>query len=270
MTGQINIPDIADRLARFIHEVASQNGFSQLVIGISGGVDSSLSAALGVRALGSGNVLGMIMPYASSAPDSETDARKVAERLGISMEKVDLTPMIDAYFGDTPVSKIRRGNKLARERMSILFDIASRDGRMVLGTSNKTEICLGYSTWYGDSACSLNPLGGLYKREIRALARHLEIPDWIIDKNPTADLWPGQTDEGELGLSYDMADAVLFELVENGQRSLAKVVGATGADEKTVREIVSRINQYRFKRSLPATDLLDRQPVPTEVILTGE
>ena len=154
--------------------------------------------------------------------------------------------------------------------MSVLFDIASRDGRMVLGTSNKTEICLGYSTWYGDSACSLNPLGGLYKGEIRALARHLKIPDRIIVKNPTADLWPGQTDEGELGLSYDTADAVLFELVENGQRSLAKIVSATGADEKTVREIISRINQYRFKRSLPVTDLLDRQPVPAEVILTGE
>jgi len=267
MGAQIDIPDTADRLAGFIREYVESSGFLKVVLGLSGGVDSGLSAALGTRALGPDNVLAMIMPYRTSSEDSVSDARSLAALLGIRTEKVDLTPMIDAYFGNDTVSDLRRGNKLARERMSILFDAASRDNRMVLGTSNKTEICLGYSTWYGDSACSINPLGGLYKREIREMARHLGVPDSIIAKNPTADLWPGQTDEGELGISYDTADTVLFEIVENGERSLSRIVSNTGADENAVRRIVERINRFRFKRSLPRTDLLDRNPIPTEVML---
>lgn len=268
MGRQIDITIAAERLIEFIRNFVSEHGFSKIVMGISGGVDSSVSAALGARAVGPGNMLAMIMPYRSSLAESENDAVEIARLLKIDTEKIAISPMVDAYFGDADVSKIRRGNKAARERMSILFDIASRDTRLVLGTSNKTEICLGYSTWYGDSACSLNPLGGLYKREIREMARHLGVPEKIIAKNPTADLWPGQTDEDELGVSYDMADRILFEIVENGQRSLAKIASVAGADPDVVREIVGRINRYLYKRMMPATDLLDGNPVPDRVTLT--
>lgn len=268
MGRQIDVSDAADRLTGFIRHFLSDHGFSKIVMGISGGVDSSVSAALGARAIGPENMLAMIMPYRSSLADSENDAAEIARFLKIKTEKIDISAMIDAYFGDKDVSRVRRGNKMARERMSILFDIASRDTRLVLGTSNKTEICLGYSTWYGDSACSLNPLGGLYKWEIRAMARHLAIPERIITKNPTADLWPGQTDEGELGVSYDTADKVLYEIVENGERSLATIASTTGAEEKAVREIVDRMNRFLYKRTLPATDLLGGRPVPDRVTLT--
>lgn len=266
MGRKINIEETAIRLQKFIRDCTAQSGFSQVVVGISGGVDSALSAALGARALGSENVLGLIMPYRTSSPESERDAQEVAGKFGIGTEKIDLSPMIDAWLGGNEVSAIRRGNKLARERMSILFDIAARDNRMVLGTSNKTEIALGYSTWYGDSACSFNPLGGLYKKEVRELAAYLGIPSPIIDKHPTADLWPGQTDEGELGVSYDMADQLLYQIIEDGERSLDRLL-ETGSDEKTIRLIVDRINRYLFKRSLAVTDLLDGRPIPDKVVL---
>ncbi len=269
MGRQLDIEKAATRLQKFIADFTARHGFSRVIIGISGGVDSALSTALGVSALGPDKVLGLIMPYRSSSPESEQDALRVADKLGIATEKYEVSPMIDAWFGDDEVSTIRRGNKMARERMSILFDIAARDQRLVLGTSNKTEICLGYSTWYGDSACSLNPLGGLYKHEIREMAALMGIPEKIITKNPTADLWPGQTDEGELGVTYDLADRVLFEIIEMGERSLRKLT-AVGADEKVVRLIVDRINRFAYKRLPPATDLLEGRPVPDAVSLVED
>jgi NAD+ synthase len=268
MGRQIDIEMAANRLGKFISEFAAESGFSQVVLGISGGVDSSLAAALGAKALGSENVLGLIMPYRSSSPESEQDAMALASEIGIRTEKVEISPMVDAYFGGDEISAVRRGNKLARERMSILFDIAARDNLLVLGTSNKTEISLGYSTWYGDSACSLNPLGGLYKREVREMAEFFGIPRRIINKNPTADLWPGQTDEDELGISYDLADLVLYQIVEEKERSLKRLIN-TGADEKVIKLIVERINRFAFKRSLPAIDLLEGNPIPAKVNLTG-
>lgn len=265
---RISVIDKAvETLTTFVRNYVKTSGYEKLVIGLSGGVDSSLSAALGVRAIGANNLLGLILPYRSSSPESEKDAAAVAQMLDIKMEKIDISPMVDAYFDDDKVSTVRRGNKMARERMSIIFDIASRDNRLVLGTSNKTEICLGYATWYGDAACSLNPLGGLYKREVRQLAAKLEVPQNIIDKTPTADLWPGQTDEGELGISYEIADKVLFAIVEQGQRSLKDLL-AIGVDEKTIKAIVDKISRYAFKRSLPATDLLGGNPVPKQVTLS--
>jgi NAD+ synthase len=266
--GRISrIEDIAERLIGFISDVMTNSGYDRVVLGLSGGIDSAVAGVLAAKALGADNVLGMIMPYRTSSPESERDALDVAGKSGIPVEKIDLTPMIDAYFGTGDVSALRRGNKLARERMAILFDVAARDRRLVLGTSNKTEISLGYATWYGDAACSFNPLGGLYKHEVRALADYFGIARSIIAKNPTADLWPGQTDEGELGVSYDLADKVLFRIIEEGERSTARLL-ATGAGAATIRLIVGRINQYAYKRALPAVDLLDGRPVPTAVTLT--
>ena len=260
------VESAARRLEVFIRETAAGIGYSRVVIGLSGGVDSAVSAVLGVRALGAANVLGLLLPYRSSLPESERDALAVAQEFGIETDRIDLTPMVDAYFGGAEASSLRRGNKLARERMAILFDIATRDHRLVLGTSNKTEICLGYSTWYGDSACSLNPLGGLYKRDVREMAAFLGVPSHVIEKHPTADLWPGQTDEGELGVTYDLADRVLHSIVEENVRSLKQLM-KTGADEETIRLIVDRMNRYLYKRTMAVAELLDGRPIPDSVVL---
>ena len=257
----------AHRLEEFIRNFLDQNGFSRVVIGLSGGVDSSLSGALGARALGAENVLGLIMPYKNSDPQSEKDALALAAHFGFKTERIDISPAVDAFFGDGGASSVRRGNKMARERMSILFDIAARENALVLRTSNKTEICLGYWTWYGDSACSLNPLGGLYKRDVRRLAQYVGVPENIVAKSPSADLWPGQTDEDELGLTYDLADKVLEKIIEEGETSLDKIV-ASGVDDSVVKKIVERINRFAFKRSLPAIDLLGTTPIPDKVELS--
>lgn len=257
-----------DRLVEFIRRIMTASDLPGLVVGLSGGVDSALAAVLGCRAAGADKVLGLIMPYKSSSPESEQDAVDLAAKFGFRTERIDISPMIDAYFGRTEVSILRRGNKMARERMSLLFDVAARENSLVLGTSNKTEICLGYATWYGDAASSLNPLGGLYKRDVRALAESLGIPRRILDKPPTADLWPGQTDEGELGITYEAADRVLHAMIEEGERSLSRLVAAAGTDEITVRSIVARMNRFAFKRDMPATDLLGGNPIPDRMELT--
>ena len=262
-----NIETGISRLTEFIRDFVNSTTLKKIVLGLSGGVDSSLSAALAVKAVGAENVLGMIMPYQSSSSESEKDARAVAEVLGIKAEKIDISPMIDAYFrGQKDIGAVRLGNKCARERMAVLFDIAAREKALVQGTSNKTEICLGYATWYGDAACSYNPLGGLYKCEIWMMATRLGVPREIVEKKPTADLWPGQTDEGEIGLSYTLADKILYEIVERDVRSLNELK-ETGASEKEIELVIDRMNQFTFKRSLPATDLLDGKPIPEKIIL---
>lgn len=256
-----------DRLVEFIRGVIDRSGLSVLVVGLSGGVDSALAAALGVRATGPDKVLGLIMPYRSSSPTSEQHAVEMAAVFGFRTERIDISPMVDAYFGNAEVSAVRRGNKLARERMSLLFDVAARENGLVLGTSNKTETCLGYATWYGDAASSLNPLGGLYKREVWALAELLGVPRQIIAKAPSADLWPGQTDEGELGITYEAADRVLSLMIEDGERSMARLTSATGVEETVIRSIAARLNRFAFKRALPVVDLLGGNPIPERVEL---
>jgi len=266
MSRITDIKIAASRLTQFIADFANRADFSRLVVGLSGGVDSSLSAVLGTKALGAENVIGLIMPYKTSSTESEKDALSLAKQFGIKTEKIDISPMIDAYFGNKETSSLRKGNKMARERMSLLYDVAARENGLVIGTSNKTEICLGYATWYGDAACSFNPLGGLYKREVWKMAKHFGIPSAIIEKNPTADLWPGQTDESELGISYVQADDLLYLIVEQGERSLVKLA-QSGVDEKTIKMVVDRINRFAYKRTLPITDLLDGRPVPEQVIV---
>jgi NAD+ synthase len=236
-------------LTSFIRDTVETSATQGVVVGLSGGIDSALSAALAVRALRSERVHGFILPYRTSRPESEQDARAVAEHLGIAHRVIEISPMVDAYFEFEPeASAERRGNKMARERMSILFDQAKKHDALVLGTSNKTEILLGYSTVFGDNASSLNPLGDLYKCQVRQLARHLELPAHIVDKVPSADLWPGQTDEDELGFSYDTADEVLYLLFYFGL--LPEEVIERGYDEEAVRRIVSLEQRFRYKRRL--------------------
>ena len=246
---RLNAPLAAAVLTSFIRDAVEISGTQGVVVGLSGGVDSSLSAALAVRALGPERVHGFLLPYRTSSAESERDARAVAEHLGMPHRAIDISPMVDAYFEIEPdAGADRRGNKMARERMTILFDQAKKLDALVLGTSNKTEILLGYSTVFGDNASSLNPLGDLYKCQIWQLSRHLGLPSEVIDKAPSADLWPGQTDEGELGFSYEIADEVLHLLFDLGLRP--EEVAARGYEERVVRRIVSLEQRFRFKRRL--------------------
>lgn len=240
----------ADMLIRFISTEVKRAGFSKVVVGLSGGVDSALSAALAVKALGKGNVLPLKMPYTSSAPGSSEDAETFAEEFGLSIRTIEISPVVDELFKLIPdMGVVRRGNVMARTRMMLLFDAAAEHSALVLGTGNKTEIMLGYTTWYGDSACSLNPVGDLYKTQVWALAAHLNLPERIVSKVPSADLWVGQTDEGELGLTYEIADSILFHLID--KRLSVEDTVAAGFDPKTVSKIAERIKRFQFKRVMP-------------------
>jgi len=245
----LNAPLAEAVLTSFIRDAVDTSGLKGVVVGLSGGIDSSLAAALAARALGPERVHGFLLPYRTSAPESERDARAVAEHLGMPHRKIDISPMVDAYFAmESDAGPDRRGNKMARERMTILFDQAKKLGALVLGTSNKTEILLGYSTIFGDNASSLNPLGDLYKGQIWQLSRHLGLPVQVIEKAPSADLWPGQTDENELGVDYETADEVLYLLFDMGLRP--EEVTARGYDERIVQRIIALEQQFRFKRRL--------------------
>ena len=237
-------------LTSFIRDAVETSRTAGVVVGLSGGVDSSLAAALAVRALGPERVHGFLLPYRTSSPESVEDAYAVARHLGVPHREIDISPMVDAYFvtAEPGADPGRRGNKMARERMTILFDQSKKLGCLVLGTSNKTEILLGYSTVFGDNASSLNPLGDLYKCQVWQLSRHLGLPAQVIDKKPSADLWPGQTDEGDLGFSYATADEVLHLLFDLGL--LPHEVVARGYDEPAVERIVRLEQQFRFKRRL--------------------
>ena len=250
LSGLALNPSLAVRvLTSFIRDAVETTGTSGVVVGLSGGVDSALSAALAAQALGTERVQGFLLPYRTSSPESAADARSVAEHLGIPHRLIDISPMVDAYFEVEPdADPGRRGNKMARERMTILFDQAKKLGALVLGTSNKTEILLGYSTVFGDNASSINPLGDLYKNQVWQLARHVALPQSVVAKRPSADLWPGQTDEGDLGFDYQTADEVLYQLFDLGLRP-AEVV-ERGYDERVVQQIVRYEHQFRFKRRL--------------------
>ncbi|MGH7639425.1 MAG: NAD+ synthase [Candidatus Dormibacteria bacterium] len=247
-------------LASFIHDEVSKVGKRGVVVALSGGVDSALAAWLAVEGLGAGAVLGVALPYRQSSPESLGDARAVAETLGLELLEVDISPQIDAYFETRPeADRTRRGNKMARERMSILYDVSAEREALVLGTSNKSELLLGYSTLWGDSAHALNPLGDLYKTQVYQLARHLGLPKRVLEKPPSADLFPGQSDEAELGFGYADADLVLFQLVD--QRRRPEEVVAEGADPELVQLVRGRIRATQFKRRLPLIAKLSQRSV---------
>ena len=255
-------------IRRFIKGKLLQAGSKGYVLGLSGGVDSSLAAALAVEAVGPEKVLGVLMPYKTSSESSITDAELLAKHLGIEHRQVDISAMVDAYFSNIDDSlKIRAGNKMARERMAILFDIAQETGRLVLGTGNRTESCLGYTTWYGDSACSINPVGELYKTEIRAMAELVGLPEQIITKIPSADLWVGQTDEDEIGVTYDTIDKILKRIVDEDFLSISLLV-KDGFDSRDISRVVSLLNLNSFKRRQPDVAPLGRGLVPDYIELS--
>jgi len=237
-------------LVSFLREETAKVGLRRAVVGLSGGVDSAAATALAAHAFGPRNVLALHTPYRTSSPASLEDARAVATQLGVELRVVPITAQVDAYrdlVGDE-MHRVRLGNKMARERKSIEFDLAWPDGA-VIGTSNKTELLLGYGTWFGDMASSLDPVGDLYKTQLRELAILVGIPDRIVRKPPTAELWEGQTDEGELGFTYAQADLILYFLVD--RRARPEELVAAGFDAALVARIRDMVRRSHFKRVTP-------------------
>ncbi|HXC52557.1 MAG TPA: NAD+ synthase [Candidatus Limnocylindrales bacterium] len=250
-------------LVGFVKHEVRKVGVERAVLGLSGGVDSAVSAAIAARALGAENVLGVFMPYRSSVPESEADALEVARSLGIETLTVEITPQVDAYFERFPdASRLRRGNKMARERMTILYDHSAARSALVIGTSNKTELLLGYGTLYGDMASALNPIGDLYKTQVWGIARHLALPASVIDKAPTADLWSGQTDETELGFSYHQVDRLLYRMID--ERSDTAELVEMGFGEAFVERISRMVRSSQFKRRLPIIAKLSARSIDTD------
>jgi NAD+ synthase len=246
----------------FIRAQLAQAGFERLVLGLSGGLDSATVAFLCARAIGPDNLLAVRMPYRTSSGASEDDALRVVTALGCRTELVEITPMVDPMLariptGDDPSLRVRRGNVMARQRMIVLYDRSAAFDALVAGTSNKTEALLGYGTLYGDMACALAPIGDLYKSQVRIVARELGVPPEILVKVPSADLWPGQTDEGELGASYEDLDACLHALVD--RRWSEERCVAAGLDAALVAWVARRVARMEFKRQLPPVAKLSQR-----------
>lgn len=251
---------VCDLLERFLREELGSAGFSRAVVGLSGGVDSAVSTALAARALGPESVLAVLLPYRTSNPDSEEHARLVASALGVATRRVDISAMVDGYAERERVTDAaRRGNVMARCRMTVLYDLSVEWSGLVVGTSNKTEMLLGYSTQWGDAAHAVNPLGDLYKHQVYQLARHLELPRAVIDKAPSADLVEGQTDEGDLGFTYAQADEILFRMVD--ERRTEEELAAEGLDDALVRRIAARVVRNQYKRVPPVIAKLSRRTI---------
>ena len=237
-------------LTGFIHTEITRAGFTRAVLGLSGGVDSTLSCFLAAEALGPENVLAVRMPYKSSSEDSLEHAQAVIDQLGLSSLTIPITEMVEPLFERFPeADQVRRGDAMARARMIVLYDQSVAFNGLVVGTGNKTEILLGYTTLYGDSANALNPLGDLYKTQVRQLAKAVGVPEAIIQKPPSADLWVGQTDEGELGFTYAEVDHLLYLLVD--QRYTPADCIEAGFAEAFVQAVVKMIRRNHFKRLMP-------------------
>lgn len=248
---QLNIENEVARIVAFIQNKLKSTGFSKTIVGLSGGIDSALTASLCVKALGSQNVYGVMMPYKNSHPDSLGHASLLAQHLNISYQVVDISLMVDEYFKHyaPDADLLRKGNFMARIRMCTLFDLSAKHQAIVAGTSNKSELYVGYCTQYGDSACGFEPIGHLYKTEVRAMSEYLNIPGPIIKKKPTADLWAGQTDEEELGITYASLDEILYQLIDLKKSDQDILMGSV---EKHQLELVhKKIRQSEFKRQMP-------------------
>lgn len=246
----LNSESVIQILTGFIEDCIHKTSVKKGIIGLSGGIDSSVSAALAVQALGADRVLGLIMPYKSSSSSSAADAEEFAGKLGISTEHFDISPMVDSFYNQDPgVDENRRGNTMARQRMSVLYDISARETGLVIGTSNKSEMLLGYGTIFGDLACAINPMGDLYKTQVRQLAEVLDIPDSIRNKAPTADLVTGQTDESDFGFTYDEVDKFLYLWVD--QRYNEAELEDYGFDPAFISKVIKLVRRNHFKRIPP-------------------
>jgi NAD+ synthase len=259
--------DVARRvIGGFIQGQLRQAGFERAVLGLSGGIDSALVAYLVAEAIGPERLCCVLMPYRTSSPASRADAEDVVTRLGCSSRLVDISPIVDGYFGAggseggaavpgaggqeaLDAAPLRRGNFMARARMMVLYDTSVTWGGLVVGTGNKTESLIGYTTLFGDSACAFNPIGDLYKTQVRQISLTMGVPDVILRKAPSADLWPGQTDEVEAGFTYHELDRLLFWMIDR-RRTDAELL-AMGFDAATIERVGRMVAASEFKRQVP-------------------
>ena len=247
-------------LVSFVREEVTRTGLSRVVVGLSGGIDSALACFLAAEALGPESVLALRLPYKSSSPDSLAHAQLVIDQLGVQSETFSITDMVEPLLATIPPEDAkRRGNVMARTRMTVWYDRSAAAKALVIGTSNKTEILLGYTTLFGDSASALNPLGDLYKTQVRQLSRAVGVPAPILDKPPSADLWPGQTDEGEMGLTYERVDQLLYLLVD--QRCRLEECVEAGFEKMFVERVLRLMRQNQFKRMPPIIAKLSNRTV---------
>ncbi len=255
---KINPELTAEILCRFVAAEIRRAGFGRAVVGLSGGIDSSVVVSLCARALGPQNVLAVTMPYKTSSEATRRDSQAVIDQLGVQTLDVPITDAIDAYFARFPEApQLRRANKCARERMTVLYDQSAAFEALVAGTSNKSELLLGYGTQFGDMASAINPIGDLYKTQLYCLAAHLGVPEQILHKQPTGDLWVGQTDEGELGFSYAEVDRLLVLLVDRRWRR-AELLKA-GFDSEFVDRVATLIRRNHYKRRMPVIAKLSQR-----------
>jgi NAD+ synthase len=256
----LNGQESIELLTGFIRKTVLSAGYSKVVLGISGGIDSTLSAFLSARALGPENVLALRLPYKTSSPESLEHAQMVIEHLSIPSRTIDISSAVDSILENHPdATPVRKGNVMARIRMINIYDQSAAFPGLVVGTGNKTEILLGYSTLHGDGAFDFNPLADLYKAQVRQLSRELGVPEVIINKAPSADLWAGQTDENELGYSYRDMDKILYLLVEQKLGTAACI--ERGFDENFVEDMINRVKRYRFKSTLPLAGTVGQFPL---------
>jgi NAD+ synthase (glutamine-hydrolysing) len=235
-------------------ELIARRNIGKAVIGLSGGVDSAVTAFLCARALGAENVYAVRMPYKTSSGASLSDAQLVVDALGIHQDTIDISAAVDGYLQYEPEADARRrGNVMARTRMVVLFDQSAKHNALPVGTGNKTERLLGYFTWHADDTPPVNPIGDLYKTQVWALARHLGVPQALVDKAPSADLEANQTDEGDLGITYAKADAILARMLEGYSNEQLSEHGFAVADVQLVRR---RLDGTHWKRHLPTTAML--------------
>lgn len=259
-TLEINTDLARKILTSFIKSEISRAGFDRAVIGLSGGVDSALSCYLTAEALGADKVLAIRMPYTTSSKDSLDHAQLVINATGVQSRTIPITDMVEPLFkqiGD--MDNVRRGNVMARARMVLLYDQSATFNGLVVGTGNKTEILLGYTTQFGDAASAINPIGDLYKNQVQQLAKAVGVPQELIDKPPSADLWKGQTDEGELGFTYADVDKLLYMMVD--QRYRPDECIAAGFSEAFVNKIIERVRKNQYKRMMPPIAKLSNRTV---------
>jgi NAD+ synthase len=237
-------------LVAFIQDSVRKNGFHNAIVGVSGGLDSAVVLALCKKALGAAHAFALLLPYRSSAPENLEHGKMVCSQLKVACEVIDISLSVDAYFERHPAAnKLQVGNKCARERMSVLYDYSVRKKALVAGTSNKSELLVGYSTQFGDSAAAFQPIGDLYKTQVIELARYLGIPEEIVAKSPSADLWPGQTDEGEIGIAYKDLDIILHLMVD--MRWDEGEIIERGYPLPLIRRVKKLIVHSQFKRTMP-------------------